>query len=136
MGASIIEGGSWYETNYGGYFYQPTYLENVTKEMPAFKEEIFGPVINIDKFSDDEEGLNMASHPTYGLAACIHTSNLNKAINMSKKIESGMVWVNHCGYPDDFTHPAGGYNNSGIGKDMGRVGIEEWYREKSIWIPH
>ena len=40
------------------------------------------------------------------------------------------------GYPDDFTHPAGGYNNSGIGKDMGRVGIEEYYREKSIWIPH
>ena len=136
MGASIIDGGAWYDTNYGGYFYQPTYLEKVTREMPAFKEEIFGPVINIDKFSDDEEGLEMASHPTYGLAACIHTSNLNKAINMSKKIESGMVWINHWGYPDDFTHPAGGYNNSGIGKDMGRVGIEEYYREKSIWIPH
>ena len=136
MGASVIEGGSWYDTNHGGYFYQPTYLENVSREMPAFKEEIFGPVINVEKFSDDEEGLNLAGHPSYGLAACIHTSNLNKAINMSKKIESGMVWINHWGYPDDFTHPAGGYNNSGIGKDMGRVGIEEYYREKSIWIPH
>ena len=136
MGASVIEGGKWYETNYGGYYYQPTFIKNVTKEMPVFTEEVFGPVLNIDKFSDDEECLQKASHPTYGLSACIHTSNLNRAINLSKEIDSGMIWINHWGYPDEFSHPAGGFKNSGIGKDMGSAGINEYYKEKAIWIPH
>ena len=55
---------------------------------------------------------------------------------MSKKIDSGMIWVNHWGYPDEFSHPAGGFKNSGIGKDMGSSGINEYYKEKAVWIPH
>ena len=136
MGAKVISGGSWHDTNYGGYFYKPTLIENVTQEMPVFKEEVFGPVINIDTFDDDNEAILKANHPTYGLAACVHTSNLNKAINLSKKIDSGMIWVNHWGYPDEFSHPAGGFKRSGIGKDMGSNGINEYYKEKAIWIPH
>ena len=136
LGAKIIEGGEWYETNYGGYFYKPTFIENINKEMPIYKEEVFGPVINVEKFDDDQEGLEKASHPNYGLAACIHTSNLNRAINLSKKIDSGMIWVNHWGYPDEFSHPAGGFKNSGIGKDMGSSGINEYYKEKAVWIAH
>ena len=104
--------------------------------MPVYTEEVFGPVINIDTFDDDDEAIIKADHPTYGLAACVHTSNLNKAINLSKKIDSGMIWVNHWGYPDEFSHPAGGFKRSGIGKDMGSNGINEYYKEKAIWIPH
>ena len=136
MGANIISGGSWHDTNYGGYFYKPTFIEKVTKDMPVYTEEVFGPVINIDTFEDDNEAIVKADHPTYGLAACVHTSNLNKAINLSKKIDSGMIWVNHWGYPDEFSHPAGGFKRSGIGKDMGSNGINEYYKEKAIWIPH
>ena len=136
MGANVISGGSWHDTNYGGYFYKPTFIEKVSTDMPVYKEEVFGPVINIDTFNDYEEAVQMADHPTYGLAACVHTSNLNMAINLSKKIDSGMIWVNHWGYPDEFSHPAGGFKRSGIGKDMGSSGINEYYKEKAIWIPH
>ncbi len=136
LGANIIEGGEWHETNYGGYFYKPTFIEKVTKDMPVFNEEVFGPVISVETFDDDQEAIQKASHPNYGLAACVHTSNLNRAIKLSKNIDSGMIWVNHWGYPDEFSHPAGGFKNSGIGKDMGSSGINEYYKEKAIWIPH
>ena len=136
MGANIISGGNWHDTNYGGFFYKPTFIEKVNPQMPVYNEEVFGPVINVDTFDDDEEAIKKADHPTYGLAACIHTSNLNKAINLSKKIDSGMIWVNHWGYPDEFSHPAGGFKRSGVGKDMGSNGINEYYKEKAIWIPH
>ena len=136
MGANIISGGNWHDTNYGGFFYKPTFIEKVNPQMPVYNEEVFGPVINVDTFDDDEEAIKKADHPTYGLAACVHTSNLNKAINLSKKIDSGMIWVNHWGYPDEFSHPAGGFKRSGVGKDMGSNGINEYYKEKAIWIPH
>ena len=67
-------------------FYKPTFIEKVNPQMPVYNEEVFGPVINVDTFDDDEEAIKKADHPTYGLAACIHTSNLNKAINLSKKL--------------------------------------------------
>ena len=90
-------------------------------------------IISLDAYT---EVLLDDSVPNYGLAACIHTDNLNRAINLSKQVDSGMIWINHWGYPDEFSHPAGGFKNSGIGKDMGSSGISEYYKEKAIWIPH
>ena len=57
MGANIISGGNWHDTNYGGFFYKPTFIEKVNPQMPVYNEEVFGPVINVDTFDDDEEAI-------------------------------------------------------------------------------
>jgi aldehyde dehydrogenase (NAD+) len=102
--------------------------------MTGFKEEFFGPVVSIDRFEDFDEGLAMADHPTYGLAASIHTRDLSKALKAADGIQAGVVWINQHGRAPDFTSPQGGYKGSGIGKDMGRPGIEAYLRRKSIWV--
>jgi aldehyde dehydrogenase (NAD+) len=117
-----------------GAYYTPTILEGVTESMTGFKDEFFGPVVTIERFQDIEEGLAKADHPTYGLAASVHTGDMRKALKAADAIQAGMVWVNQHGRGPEFTHPAGGYKASGIGKDMGRAGIMAYLRQKAIWV--
>lgn len=133
-GATLRLGGGLFEDRNAGSYYRPTILEGVTAEMTGFKEEFFGPVVSIDRFEDFDEGLAMADHPTYGLAASIHTRDLSKALKAADGIQAGVVWINQHGRAPDFTSPQGGYKGSGIGKDMGRPGIEAYLRRKSIWV--
>ena len=133
-GASIRTGGKFIESRNEGAFYAPTMLEGVTDEMTGFKEEFFGPVVSVHRFDDVDEGLALADHPTFGLAASVHTADLKKALHTADRIEAGTVWVNHHGRAPEFTSPAGGFKSSGYGKDMGRAGIEAFLRKKAIWI--
>jgi aldehyde dehydrogenase (NAD+) len=133
-GASIRTGGSFIESRNEGAFYAPTMLENVTENMTGFKEEFFGPVVSVHRFDEVEEGLKLADHPTFGLAASVHTNDIRKALNAADRIEAGTVWVNHHGRAPEFTSPAGGFKSSGYGKDMGRAGIEAFLRQKAVWI--
>ncbi|SNB73135.1 aldehyde dehydrogenase (NAD+) [Arboricoccus pini] len=133
-GATARVGGSRLETRNEGSFYAPTLLEGVTPEMTGYQEEFFGPIASIHRFDEVEEGIAMADHPTYGLAASIFTTDIKKALLAAEQIESGMVWVNQNGRGPEFTFPAGGFKGSGFGKDMGRVGIETYTRQKAVWI--
>jgi aldehyde dehydrogenase (NAD+) len=102
--------------------------------MTGFREEFFGPVLSVHRFDDDEEGIAMAAHPVYGLAASVHTSDLRRAMRAADQLDAGMVWVNQHGRSPEFTFPAGGFKSSGFGKDLGRAGIEGYLRQKAIWV--
>ncbi|MGE0008221.1 MAG: aldehyde dehydrogenase [Parvibaculaceae bacterium] len=133
-GAAIRFGGNFLESRNAGAFYAPTMLEGVSEEMTGFREEFFGPVVSVHRFDDIEEGVALADHPSFGLAASVHTTDIRKALHAADRIEAGTVWVNHHGRAPEFTSPAGGFKSSGYGKDMGRAGMEAYLRKKAVWV--
>lgn len=134
QGAEIVMGGQRVPSIDDGYFYEPTILTSVSPDMPAVAEEIFGPVLTIESFDDDDEGIALADHPTYGLCAGVYTSNINKALHATRQLEAGTIWVNRYGRTGDFILPTGGYKSSGIGKDLGREAVEANMRSKTVLI--
>jgi aldehyde dehydrogenase (NAD+) len=117
-----------------GYFYEPTLLRGVDDKSPAVTEEIFGPVLTIQTFDDEEEAVALADHPTYGLAAGLFTRDLSRAIWITKALQAGTIWVNRYGRSRDHILPTGGYKNSGIGKDLGREAYLANRKSKSVLI--
>jgi aldehyde dehydrogenase (NAD+) len=117
-----------------GAFYAPTLLCDVTQDNDAVRSEIFGPVLTVQSFDTEEEALELAAHPEYGLAAGVHTADIGRALRMVRGIEAGTVWVNRYGRTSDFVLPTGGYKRSGIGKDLGRQAYEANLRFKSVLI--
>lgn len=134
VGAEVITGGSIFEGTGKGFFFQPTLLGNVTSETPAVREELFGPVMTVQTFKEEAEGIALAAHPTYGLAAGIHTSDIGQAMRAMRKIAAGTVWINRYGRSGDMIIPTGGFKQSGIGKDLGRQALEANLRHKSVLI--
>ncbi|MGF6723483.1 aldehyde dehydrogenase (NAD+) [Paraburkholderia sp. GAS41] len=133
-GAQAAAGGARIELDGDGAFYAPTILTGVTPASEAVREEIFGPVLTVQTFDDDDEALALAAHEKYGLAAGVHTANLGRALRMMRGIEAGTVWINRYGRTADFVIPTGGYKQSGIGKDLGRQAFEANLRFKSVLI--
>ncbi|MDT3721668.1 aldehyde dehydrogenase family protein [Pseudomonas oryzihabitans] len=132
-GAELLVGGA-LEEDMGGAYYQPTLIAGVGADNPAVREEIFGPVLTVQVFDDDAEALALADHPTYGLAAGVHTADLGRALRLTRALEAGTVWVNRYGRSHDWIIPTGGYKRSGIGKDLGRAAFEANLRSKSVLI--
>ncbi|KUM42973.1 aldehyde dehydrogenase family protein [Pseudomonas sp. EpS/L25] len=132
-GAEILLGGA-LEEGLGGAYYQPTLIAGVGADNPAVREEIFGPVLTVQVFDDEAEALALADHPTYGLAAGVHTADLGRALRLTRALEAGTVWVNRYGRSHDWIIPTGGYKRSGIGKDLGRAAFEANLRSKSVLI--
>jgi aldehyde dehydrogenase (NAD+) len=133
-GAELLVGGCCMEFAEGGTYYEPTVLTRVSPEMEAVREEIFGPVLTVQSFDDEDEGFELAGHEKYGLAAGVHTGDVNKAMRAIRRIKAGTVWVNRYGRTFDYIIPTGGYNSSGIGKDLGRQAVEANMRQKSVLI--
>ncbi len=133
-GGQLVAGGRRVSTGTDGAFYQPTILTNVDHRMEAVKTEIFGPVMTVQVFDDEDEALVLADHPDYGLAAGIHTADIGRALRMARGIEAGTVWINRYGRTSDFVIPTGGYKRSGIGKDLGRQAYEANLRFKSVLV--
>lgn len=133
-GAQALCGGDFFDVDLGGHFYQPTLLAGVDAGMAAVREEIFGPVLTVQTFGDEEEGLALADHPTYGLAAGVHTQNISRALRAVRRIQAGTVWVNRFGRTWDFILPTGGFKGSGLGKDLGRQAFEANLRYKSVLV--
>jgi aldehyde dehydrogenase (NAD+) len=131
-GAECLSGGKRLDRE--GYFYAPTLLCGVTATSPAVLEEIFGPVLTIQRFEDEEEALSLADHPTYGLAAGLFTRDLSRAIRLTRRLQAGTVWVNRYGRSRDHILPTGGYKQSGIGKDLGRDAYLANRKSKSVLI--
>lgn len=118
----------------GGAFYLPTILTGVNPQSAAVCEEIFGPVLTVQTFYDEEQALALAHHEDYGLAAGVHTADLGRALRLVRRLEAGTVWVNRYGRSADFVLPTGGYKRSGIGKDLGRQAYEANLRFKTVLI--
>jgi aldehyde dehydrogenase (NAD+) len=103
-----------------GYFIQPTIFTGVNEKMKIMQEEIFGPVVAISKFKDVEDVLSKAHDTFYGLAASVHTQNLNTAIEVSNRLQAGSVWVNCHNFLSN-QMPFGGFKQSGIGRELGYI---------------
>jgi aldehyde dehydrogenase (NAD+) len=108
-----------------GYFIEPTIFSNVTEDMNIVQEEIFGPVCSISKFKTKEEAIKVGNKTTYGLAAAVHTKNLNTAIEVSNALKAGTVWVNTY---NTLHHqmPFGGYKESGLGRELGEAALDNY----------
>ncbi|CAN7540132.1 aldehyde dehydrogenase family protein [Acidovorax sp. LjRoot194] len=133
-GGRVRCGGGLFDGGPGGAFFQPTLIEGVAGENPAVQEEIFGPVLTVQTFDDEEEGLALAAHEHYGLAAGVHTADIGRALRAMRSISAGTVWINRYGRTADFVIPTGGYHQSGLGKDLGRQAVEANLRFKSVLI--
>lgn len=116
-----------------GWFVEPTIFGNVSQSMRIAQEEVFGPVLSIIPFEDEEEAIAIANDSIYGLAAGVWTQDLGRAIRMPERLEAGSVWVNMY-RATSFLSPFGGYKQSGFGRENGQTAIYEYLQEKSVWI--
>lgn len=133
-GAQLLTGGQLLRVAGDGGYYAPTILTDVDGGMEAARDEIFGPVLTVQVFDDEEQALALADHPSYGLAAGLHTADIRRALRCARRLETGTVWINRYGRSNDFVIPTGGYKRSGIGKDLGRQAFEANLRIKSVLI--
>ncbi len=116
-----------------GYFVEPTIFADCTSKMKIVQEEIFGPVLAVQKFKDEKEAIEVANDTVFGLAGGVFTNDISRAMRVAKGIRAGNIWVNT--YFDAFPDvPAGGYKQSGIGRIMGIYGLESYTELKQINI--
>jgi succinate-semialdehyde dehydrogenase/glutarate-semialdehyde dehydrogenase len=130
-GGRVLTGGN--AGDGAGYFYTPTVLADVSVDARLFREEIFGPVAPILRFSSDDEGLALANDTEYGLVAYAFTRDLARAITVSERLETGMVGINQ-GVVSNPAAPFGGVKASGFGREGGAEGIEEYLETKYVGI--
>jgi len=118
----------------GGYFVAPTIFDNVQRDMRVAREEIFGPVICVIPFKDEEEAVELANDTNYGLTASLWTRSLDSALRVSRAVRAGTVSVN-CFSEGDVTTPFGGYKESGFGgRDNGLEAFDQYTEVKTIWM--
>ncbi len=133
LGASVAVGGGRAQGFDTGYYIAPTVLENVEKGSLLTREEIFGPVVCVMPFRTEEEAVEIANDVEYGLAGGIWTTDINRALRVAKAIKAGYLWVNTYGGIIPET-PYGGFKKSGIGKELGGEGIDNYLETKCINI--
>ena len=116
-----------------GWFVEPTIFTGVNNSMRIAQEEVFGPVLSVIPFKDEEEAVAIGNDVVYGLAAGVWTQNMRRAFLMSEKLQAGTVWVNTY-RAVSFMSPFGGFKRSGIGRESGQDMIYEYLQTKSVWI--
>ena len=134
-GATCVLGGGPYKGKgvKGNRFVEPTIFTGVTNDMRIAQEEVFGPILSVIPFDDEEEALHIGNDVVFGLAAGVWTSDIGRALRMSEKLKAGTVWVNTY-RAVSFMSPFGGYKRSGQGRESGQEAIKEFLQVKSIWI--
>lgn len=134
-GATLVCGGERYTEGEcaKGFFIRPTIFDDCTPDMTIVKEEIFGPVVTVQTFRTEEEAVAIANDTPYGLAGAVFTSDVSRAMRVIKEIRAGITWIN-CYNPTFNEAPWGGYKMSGIGRELGVHGLEEYQEVKQINI--
>ncbi|MBU1803044.1 MAG: gamma-aminobutyraldehyde dehydrogenase [Actinobacteria bacterium] len=127
--ASLVTGGA--RKGERGYFYEPTVLSGLRQEDEQVQQEIFGPVMTVQKFGDEAEALAWANGVEYGLSSSVWTADHARALRMSKRLDFGVVWINtHIPFVSEMPH--GGFKHSGYGKDLSMYGLEDYTRIKHV----
>jgi aldehyde dehydrogenase (NAD+)/betaine-aldehyde dehydrogenase len=133
-GARLVVGGP--ETPEGlerGYYVRPTVFSDVTREMTIAREEIFGPVLAILPYSNEDEAVEIANDTIYGLHGSVWSADDEHAVSVARRLRTGRVDIN--GGPFNLAAPFGGYKQSGVGRELGRYGIDEFLELKSVQLP-
>ncbi|MCB1694325.1 MAG: aldehyde dehydrogenase family protein [Pseudomonadales bacterium] len=133
-GATLVAGGTGRPDGLNrGYFVKPTVFGNVTNDMTIAREEIFGPVLSILPYENEEEAIRIANDTPYGLSGYVQSGDVDHAVKVAARIRSGNVHVNGSGA--DFNAPFGGYKQSGNGREWGELGFEEFLETKAVFVP-
>lgn len=128
-GARLVSGGGTWGS--AGFYVQPTILADTNMGMKAVKEEIFGPVVCVSKFSTESEALEVANGTEFGLAAGVFTKDFAQATRVARALDAGTVWVNQYGaVPPNV--PFGGFKQSGTGRELGTYGLEAYTQVKTV----
>lgn len=130
-GAKVEMGGE--RCDGDGYFIEPTVFSNVSEDMRIVKEEIFGPVVVIGRFSSEADAIVKANNTSYGLAAAVFTENMRRGHKIAARLQAGMVWLNSSG-DSHFGIPFGGYKSSGIGRELGSYAIDAYTQTKAVHV--
>ncbi len=130
-GASLVTGGS--RLGDHGYFVEPTVFANVEHEMRISQEEIFGPVLCVIPFDDEEDALRIANGTAYSLAAGVWSADIGRVHRIAAGLKAGTVWINTYGYTD-VRLPWGGSGESGLGREHGDAAIENFTQPKAVWL--
>lgn len=134
-GATVVAGGGADTAgeNARGFFVRPTIFTAVENRMRIAQEEIFGPVLTVQRFRDEDEVVAAANDVTYGLAAGFWTADVSRALRVAERLQAGMIFINRYGCYD-LVSPFGGIKQSGWGKDLGRPVLDAYTQQKSVWI--
>lgn len=116
-----------------GWFVEPTIFADVRNDMRIAQEEVFGPVLSVIRFRDEEEAIALANDIRFGLGAGVWTRDIGRSFRMAERIEAGTVWVNTY-RAVSYMSPFGGYKDSGLGRENGADAIREYLQTKSVWI--
>ncbi len=132
-GATCVAGGKARTDLGSGQFIEPTIFTNVRSHMRIAQEEVFGPLLSVIPFDDEQDAIRIGNDVVFGLAAAVWTHSLHRALFMSERLKAGTVWINNY-RATSFTSPFGGMKRSGIGRESGVDAIREYLDTKCVWI--
>jgi betaine-aldehyde dehydrogenase/aminobutyraldehyde dehydrogenase len=130
--ANVVTGGE--AVGDRGFFVKPTVVADVDQDAEIVQEEVFGPVVTVQRFASDDEAIALANGVRYGLAASVFSSDVGRALAAARRLEFGTVWINEHLFPLASEMPHGGFKESGYGKDMSLYSMEEYTRVKHVAV--
>jgi acyl-CoA reductase-like NAD-dependent aldehyde dehydrogenase len=127
----VLTGGEAIDVNGKGYYYKPTVVADVDQKSQIVQQEVFGPVISVQRFSDEDEAVTWANDVVYGLASSVWTKDGARGLRVARRLQFGAVWINtHFMITAEMPH--GGYKESGYGKDMSMYSLEDYTQIKHV----